>query len=117
MPEPEVKMECGLQRSQVVWNWLERSSPATRVEASVRPDFWAGAPPMLPMEHPWIGTRAEAQTRLKSRVIAPPVLPMEDPWTSRADDEFWEELQDKVLMDTGPDLSEVEAQEGRLFRP
>ena len=82
------------------------------MEASVRPEFGAGS-----VEHPWIWTRVEAQTRPEFRVLAPPILPTEHPWIIRAADEFWEELQNEVLMDTGPDLNEAEAKEGRLLRP
>ena len=81
MPEPEVREKGSLQQHQVVRDLLERSPLATRVEASVRPEFRAGAPPMLPTEHPWI---------------------------NRAAKEFWEELQDEVLMDAEQGQSKAE---------
>ena len=33
------------------------------------------------------------------------MLPMEHPWIERVADEFWKELQDKVMMDAEPPYS------------
>ena len=96
---------------------MERSPPATRVEAQAGPEVGAGVPPVWPMEQPWIRAGAEVQPRPEFRVAAPPMLPMEHPWIDRAADEFWEELQDEVMIDAEPPSSEAEAKEGRLSGP
>ena len=74
----------------------------TRVEAPAGQEVGAGVPLVWPTEQPWIRAGAEVQPRMGFRVATPPMLPLEQPWINRAADEFWEELQDKVLMDAEP---------------
>ena len=45
------------------------------------------------------------------------MLPTEHPWVNRVADEFWQELQDEVMVDAEPPSSEVEAKEGGLSGP
>ena len=101
-PELERRADNGPQRSQVVQDWMEKSPPATRAEAPADPEVGAGAPPVWPMEQPWVRTEMEVQLGPEFRVAAPPMLPMEHPWVDRAADDFWEELQDKVMIDAEP---------------
>ena len=54
-------------------------------------------------EEGWNLHGVEAET--EQRTTAPPVLPMEHPWVNRTAEEFWDELQDEVLMDTASNVS------------
>ena len=108
MPEPEKRMYSGRQRSQAVQNWMEKSPPVTRMEDLAGQGAGAEVPLIWPTEQPGIRTEAEVQPGLEPGAAGPPILPMDNPWADGAANDLWEELQDKIMMDTELLPSEAE---------
>ena len=99
-PEPVAKVPDEAQPHLMVRNWLEDA--LLRDEDLENCEEGQNLP----------GVEAEP------RMTVPLVLPTEHPWVNRTSEEFWDELQDEVLMDTVSNFSnKVETKESRLCRP
>ena len=89
MPEPVAEMMNKTEPHVRVLNLLKNALPGNK-----EPESWRERQNM-----------PEAEAEAEPRVIAPPVLQTEHPWVNRTAEEFWNKLQDEVLMDTASDGS------------
>ena len=82
-PEPVTEVLNGMESHVRVLDWLENALPG------------AAGPEARENEQ----NRTEAEAEAEMRAEAPPVLLTEHPWVTRTAEDFWNQLQDEVMMD------------------
>merc|ERR1711951_187228 len=98
-PEPVTEILNGTESHMRVLDWLEKALPG------------AAGPEV--QENPPREVEAEAEAEMEAE--APPVLLMEHPWVTRTAEDYWNQLEDEVMMEAEPN-EEREAEPRRKPR-